>query len=391
MGEITQGKVSLAVVGDSPKTQFYHRKRLLKLNLITKQPHQQKGCQGQTQNGSLLHLTRFYVERRSKFIMMIQRAVEILKSKDGHFSLYNSIKEEMGMPDASCRKLFKSIEFQKYMKVKSVPYRRVYPDATPSEWQCKGKDAEKTVRVMELVNPNIDPQDVCKSEEIADDDEEDDSYQGILDQRRVVFKVGFLQQAYRLVEDAGPEGVSQSDIARLLGQTRLDARTICRNLQRRNKVHTIMKDVGRQRVSCYVSNKYASTGHLTQEFWKERQKIMAMRDERDTEDIPSTSKKNDVMKIVDTNSMEGVEVDLEMLSMHSRIAKEKQRSKAPSSKILIKDDKARTFKRQDIKKNVSEDSNKNKGFLSMLEDVQLTYTNQKRNAPHVTTPYDEAS
>ena len=46
-------------MGENPKSMFYHRKRLLKLNLITKQPHQQKGPKGQSQIGSLIHLTRY--------------------------------------------------------------------------------------------------------------------------------------------------------------------------------------------------------------------------------------------------------------------------------------------------------------------------------------------
>ena len=92
--------------------------------------------------------------------------------------------------------------------------------------------------------------------------------------------VSLLRQAYKLVEQAGAEGVTQTDIARGLGQTKLDARTICRNLQRRNTVHSLMKDVGRQRVSRYVSHKFANTGHLTQEFRKERQKMMDMIEDR---------------------------------------------------------------------------------------------------------------
>lgn len=83
---------------------------------------------------------------------------------------------------------------------------------------------------------------------------------------QIVWREGLLQQAYRVVEAAGADGVSQSDMARMLGQTKLDSRTICRNLQRRNTVHSLMKDVGRQRVSRYVSHKFAKTGHLTQEF-----------------------------------------------------------------------------------------------------------------------------
>ena len=61
----------------------------------------------------------------------------------------------------------------------------MYPNAPVSEWRCKGKETEKFIRIMELVNPDIDPQDVCKIDDTADDEEEDDSYPGILDQRRV--------------------------------------------------------------------------------------------------------------------------------------------------------------------------------------------------------------
>lgn len=380
MGEITQGKVSLAAMGDNPKSMFYHRKRLLKLNLITKQPHQQKGCRGQTQNGSLLHLTRFYVERRSKFIMMIQRAVEILKSKPGNCAPYTVVKEEMGMPETSCRKLFKSLEFQRYIKNVNSPYRRIYPDASPSQWRCKGKDAERYIRIMELVNPGIDPQEVCKVDDIADDDEDEDSYPGILDQKKVVWKVGLLQQAYEIVEEAGPDGVSQSDMARFLGQAKLDSRTICRNLQRRNSVHSLMKDVGRQRVSRYVSNKYARTGHLTQEFRKEREKMMAMIEEsRAQEAAPSTSQQDEVMKIVESNSMEGVEVDLEMVPYVTKKS-EVQALCSPGGDATcgIAEEQKKQLPDEPPKK-------KNQGFLTMLEEIQLTYSNQKRNSPHVTT------
>ncbi|XP_042863797.1 general transcription factor 3C polypeptide 1-like [Penaeus japonicus] len=398
MGEITQGKISLAAMGDNPKSMFYHRKRLLKLNLITKQPHQQKGSKGQTYNGSLLHLARFYVERRSKFIMMIQRAVEILKTKPGYCAPYTTVKEEMGMPETSCRKLFKSTEFQRYIKNVTAPYRRVFPDASPSQWRCKGKDAEKFVRIMELINPKIDPMEVCKAEEVADDEEEDDSYPGILDQHRVVWGIGLLQQAYKVVEEAGPEGVSQSDMARLLGQTKLDSRTICRNLQRRNTVHSLMKDVGRQRVSRYVSHKFARTGHLTQEFRKERQRMMAMMEANQAEDCgPSTSKehgskssqtilsrhihllpRDQISRVLESNSLEGVEVGLEMLTA-GRTSKTKGGSDSDSSRAAKDKDHRKRHGGDD------EGDSKNKGFVRMLEEIRLTYNNQRRNSPHVTT------
>ncbi|XP_071552525.1 general transcription factor 3C polypeptide 1 isoform X1 [Panulirus ornatus] len=381
MGEITQGKVSLASMGENPKSMFYHRKRLLKLNLITKQPHQQKGTKGQTHNGSLLHLTRFFVERRSKFIMMIQRAVEILKSKPNNSAPYTMVKEEMGMPETSCRKLFKSSEFQRYVRNVTAPYRKVFPDASPAQWRCKGKDAEKFVRIMELINPKIDPVEVCKVDEVADDEEEDDSYPGILDQQRVVWGIGLLQQAYEAVEEAGPDGVSQSDMARLLGQTKLDSRTICRNLQRRNTVHSLMKDVWRQRVSRYVSHKYAKTGHLTQEFRKERQKMMAMMEQDQAEVVkPSTSKDGEVSRVLESNCLEGVEVNLEMLTSEKHCGNSSATDTPSTASISLWDPQE-----GDRKKQVSGKDANNKGFLSMLEEIRLTYSNQKRSSPHVTT------
>lgn len=77
-----------------------------------------------------------------------------------------------------------------------------------------------------------------------------------------------------VVEAAGPDGLSQIDLSKQLGQKKLDARSICRSLQKRNVVHSLMKDIGRQRVSRYVSNRFASTGHLLQEFEIERKKML---------------------------------------------------------------------------------------------------------------------
>ena len=57
-GEITQGESSLGVFGESVKTMHYHRMYLLKLNLITKQVHTQRGMNNQLYQGSLLMLKR---------------------------------------------------------------------------------------------------------------------------------------------------------------------------------------------------------------------------------------------------------------------------------------------------------------------------------------------
>ena len=63
------------------------------------------------------------------------------------------------------------------------------------------------------------------------------------------------------VEEAGPEGLSQQELGQKLGHGKLEARTICRNLTRRGLVVTIMKDIGRQRVTNFVAKKYETVSH----------------------------------------------------------------------------------------------------------------------------------
>ena len=48
----------------------------------------------------------------------------------------------------------------------------------------------------------------------------------------------------------------------LIGQGKLEARTICRNLQRRGLVVTIMKDIGRQRVTNFVAKKFETVSQV---------------------------------------------------------------------------------------------------------------------------------
>ena len=62
------------------------------------------------------------------------------------------------------------------------------------------------------------------------------------------------------MEEAGPESLSQK-LGQKLGHGKLEARTICRNLTRRGLVVTIMKDIGRQRVTNFVAKKYETVSH----------------------------------------------------------------------------------------------------------------------------------
>lgn len=59
--------------------------------------------------------------------------------------------------------------------------------------------------------------------------------------------VPIMTQAFNAVDESGPNGLTQVELSKKLGMTKLQARTLCRNLLRRNLVSTFMNDVGRQR------------------------------------------------------------------------------------------------------------------------------------------------
>ena len=81
-----------------------------------------------------------------------------------------------------------------------------------------------------------------------------------------------MWQSYRLLESAGAEGLSQQQLGQRLGQGKLEARTICRNLLRRKLVVTVMKDIGRQRVTCYVARRWQHLSHGATQYRVEKDK-----------------------------------------------------------------------------------------------------------------------
>ena len=66
--------------------------------------------------------------------------------------------------------------------------------------------------------------------------------------------------------------MSQQELGQRLGQGKLEARTICRNLQRRDLVVTIMKDIGRQRVTNFVAKKFEKVSQGASQYSMEKEK-----------------------------------------------------------------------------------------------------------------------
>lgn len=206
-GEVTQGKLSLAALKEDPKTLFYHRKFLLHHKLITKQIHHQKSS-GHCGSGSLLHLPRFYVERKPKMIYLAEQVLDILRSKENGVAEYDEIRRKLGI-DNSIKKLFKTSFFQKIVKTDiCVPYRTLYPNAEPNEWRKKQDPSkEKKIRVVQLLYPDVDIADIWNKDE-KDDDEDIIE----LDVSKHKVNVPYLKQANAIVEESRLEGVSQGRV-----------------------------------------------------------------------------------------------------------------------------------------------------------------------------------
>ncbi|XP_074101473.1 general transcription factor 3C polypeptide 1 [Cotesia typhae] len=273
-GEVTQGKNSLSVLNEDPKTLFYYRKLLLKHKLITKQSHYQKTL-GHGSAGSLMHLPRFFVERKPKMVFLAERIIEMLKSRENYLMDYREIKKELQI-EHSIKRLFKTSFFQKVARADlKVRYRELYPNAPDSEWQRKGcPSKEKIIQAVQLLDPKVDANTLWNKEDMADDE---DCYD--LDVSNQLLNEPLLKQANSIVERANVHGISQRDLGVQMGMTKLQSRTILRNLSKLNVIGTYMDFSGRQRVSKFVSKKYEKRSRISKQFNSEIRKMNKLRKE----------------------------------------------------------------------------------------------------------------
>ena len=235
LGEVSHGKLSLQSMKRSPKDMFYHRKVLIKYGLIRKQKYYLKS-NAKTQNffGSLFHLPRFYVERHSKVLRLTHDLVTFLKQRPPHFlASYDEVKNFLHIGNV-VKKFVKSAEFLRFIRHDvRVEYRTLFPDASEKEWRSKAKGSpgggEKMLRAMQLIDPEIDPQavfataadDTLDEDGLADDDEPggggSGGLVGILDRSRWQVGKSVMRQACELLEEMGPDGISQQDLGKKMG------------------------------------------------------------------------------------------------------------------------------------------------------------------------------
>ncbi|KAG4077748.1 hypothetical protein HA402_011177 [Bradysia odoriphaga] len=189
-------------------------------------------------------------------MILTEQIVDLLKSQPNCMIAYDVLKKSFGSAANTLRKLLKFQQLQKFIVAAQVPYRTIYPDATPVEWKMK-KGGEKSIRVLQLREPNINVYDIWPRQAELDDDETS-LENGFLCNDKELFNVDLNTQAYKIIEQTKYDGVTSTELRSIMGLTKLNARILLRNLERMGQVTTFRVDQGRQRTSKYILVKFES-------------------------------------------------------------------------------------------------------------------------------------
>ncbi|XP_055298279.1 general transcription factor 3C polypeptide 1 isoform X2 [Sitodiplosis mosellana] len=256
-GELAQGKYSLADIGGDPVTFHSHKKKLQRNKLIECQSFSQN-VDGTNTSNQLVHLPRFSALFKPRHMIIMEKIIGILKSKPNCMAEYHEVKGhfEEGLQRTVSR-LFKSPFFHKFVLSDTrVPYRAIYPNATEREWKLK-RDAERTVNVLQLRDPNIEPgqfKDMYEgSTDPVDDDEEGG---GFLDWSHTIRDLPLLHQLYKLIDESKEKGVSETESNAFLGQSKLNGRALMKNLLRDKIIEYYTTSHKRQTIRRYILPKY---------------------------------------------------------------------------------------------------------------------------------------
>ncbi|XP_045527712.1 uncharacterized protein LOC123716159 isoform X2 [Pieris brassicae] len=237
-GQMTIGNTNLTKIVKESKLLFYNRKTLQNLDLIRVQcVTQVMGDRGM--KSLLLRLKRFhepFVKSQPK-IGKIRTLFEYLR-KQPNYSERNEKMIRMGyLTPHQSKRLQKTINIFKFEE----------------------KD-EKKKKHITLISP---------SDESSHSEDETPATP-----LKCQYKVGvsLLRQAYERFVDAGLKGLTQIEVAQLLGIEFYTSRIICRIFKSKGLVSEFLEDKGRQRTARYIA--VAATNEINNIYAEEKQKLL---------------------------------------------------------------------------------------------------------------------
>ncbi|KGL90760.1 General transcription factor 3C polypeptide 1, partial [Charadrius vociferus] len=259
-GELQRDLHSGAFKVDAGKI-HYHRRVLDRNGLITMQSHVIRLPSGAQQHSILLLLTRFHVDRRSKYDILMEKLSSMLSARSNQMETLGNLREELGLCERTFKRLYQYMMNAGLAKVVSIPLQDIHPNGGPYKTK-KGTDV--MVRCLKLLK------EFRKKMEDYHDDDEEEMITKAIQPVDIVCERDMLTQAYELIESRGTKGISQAEIRLAMNVGKLEARMLCRLLERYKVVKGFMEDEGRQRTTKYISYIFAEESDLNRQFEREK-------------------------------------------------------------------------------------------------------------------------
>ncbi|KAM9056830.1 general transcription factor 3C polypeptide 1 isoform 4-T5 [Megaptera novaeangliae] len=259
-GELQRDLHSTAFKVDAGKL-HYHRKILNKNGLITMQSHVIRLPTGAQQHSILLLLNRFHMDRRSKYDILMEKLSAVLSTRSNRTETLGKLREELGLCERTFKRLYQYMLNAGLAKVVPLPLQEIHPERGPCKTK-KGTDV--MVRCLRLLK------EFKRKVEDQDDDEDEEAISKAVPPVDIVYERDMLTQTYELIERRGTKGISQAEIRVAMNVGKLEARMLCRLLQRFKVVKGFMEDEGRQRTTKYISCVFAEESDLSRQYEREK-------------------------------------------------------------------------------------------------------------------------
>ncbi|XP_043945407.1 general transcription factor 3C polypeptide 1 [Protopterus annectens] len=259
-GELQRDLHSGAFKVDAGKM-HYHRRVLDANGLITLQSHVIRLPNGVQQYTILLLLKRFHVDRRTKYDILMERISTVLASRPNQMEVLISLREHLGLCERTFKRLYQYMIAAGTGKVVTLPLHEINREGRPCKTK-KGTDI--MVRCLKLLKP-------YKRKHMDDDDDDDEEENSkTIVPVDIIYERDMLTQAYELVASKGPKGMSQTEIRCSMNVGKLEARMLCRLLERYKVVKGLMEDEGRQRTTKYIAHIFVEDSELNRQLEKEK-------------------------------------------------------------------------------------------------------------------------
>lgn len=242
-GETTSGPYSLNDYVKDIKLLHYFRMCLLKNNLVFRQQIFQR-INNKSQVTQLFHIPKYYVVVRASDLLQVEKLVTFLFTKPNHIAPHEEVRNHLNLK--SQKTLVQLMRAKsEIFEYKKFPYRDLYPNATKKEYASKN-GVEKTILAIRLIDPNLNIFQLYENEE--KDTSIDEEKEGFLDVSRQKLNTPLVYQVIQKITESGSRGVSQSELGKHFGLSKLNSRSVLRKVLRAG-ITTYMRDEGRQRIT----------------------------------------------------------------------------------------------------------------------------------------------